>query len=451
MINDKVASEENVYDDHLDSTQQANYTVENFTKRIEKTMETLVLSERYEAVGPLCRMAIPIYEQRHDYKALVSLYAELQQANSRAAEVKASGKRHLGSYFRVVFLGEQHFGPEHNTEWVYREPKLTSLAEACDRMVESVRHALGHDQVEILPPEKKHIEVARLNLSTAYIQVGHVEPCSAKMLQKNSESDKTGADVGTATVEDDDPMCYRLHTNVKNFVYEERMTDDSVPSTAPEQAKLAVRRIVLTVEKSFPNTRRRQKVLDRTEFILNPLELACDSLLFKAAQIRRILNAAGIMRGAYGFDKSALRRLDVKQLQLFLQGSVSPTVNAGVLAYAEAFTAPEQRHRYGNAGIAKLVSAFKILMTELSDALKINEAAMGSDRSEYQSMLRNSFDGMVERLSAFFNGEKFILDPFAKGSSGTGDDHLDGNAAALHSRSSAMAMHILDSIGGVNT
>lgn len=45
-------------------------------------------------------------------------------------------------------------------------------------------------------------------------------------------------------------------------------------------------------------------------------------------------------------------------------------------------------------------------MTELSDALKINEAAMGSDRSEYQSMLRNSFDGMVERLSAFFNGEK---------------------------------------------
>lgn len=30
-----------------------------------------------------------------------------------------------------------------------------------------------------------------------------------------------------------------------------------------------------------------------------------------------------------------------------------------MLAYAEAFTAPTQRERYGAAGIAKLVSAFK--------------------------------------------------------------------------------------------
>lgn len=40
----------------------------------------------------------------------MSLYAELQQACSRAAEIKASGKRHLGSYFRVVFYGVAHFG-----------------------------------------------------------------------------------------------------------------------------------------------------------------------------------------------------------------------------------------------------------------------------------------------------------------------------------------------------
>lgn len=45
-------------------------------------------------------------------------------------------------------------------------------------------------------------------------------------------------------------------------------------------------------------------------------------------------------------------------------------------------------------------------MTELLDALRINEAAIGSDRTEYQLMLRNSFDGMLERLSAFFEGEK---------------------------------------------
>lgn len=41
-------------------------------------------------------------------------------------------------------------------------------------------------------------------------------------------------------------------------------------------------------------------------------------------------------------------------------------------------------------------------MGELSDAIKVNEAAMGNDRMEYQAMLKNSFDVMLERLSAFF-------------------------------------------------
>ena len=63
-------------------------------------------------------MVIPIFEKIYDYKSLVSIYAELQQASSRAAEIKASGKRHLGAYFRVVFHGTVHFREEDKTEWV---------------------------------------------------------------------------------------------------------------------------------------------------------------------------------------------------------------------------------------------------------------------------------------------------------------------------------------------
>jgi hypothetical protein len=62
--------------------------------------------------------------------------------------------------------------------------------------------------------------------------------------------------------------------------------------------------------------------------ILTPLELACESLLFKASQIRRILAAADVPKLHFGvYDKETLKRLDLKQLQLFLQGSVSPTVS----------------------------------------------------------------------------------------------------------------------------
>lgn len=85
---------------------------------------------------------------------------------------------------------------------------------------------------------------------------------------------------------------------------------------------------IFLVEEPFPNTRRRQKVMVRNEIILNPLELACDSLRQKAAQIRRILAAAGIPpRCAFiGVEAAAISRLDYKGLQLFLQGAVSPTV-----------------------------------------------------------------------------------------------------------------------------
>uniref|UniRef100_A0A914CQ09 Uncharacterized protein n=1 Tax=Acrobeloides nanus TaxID=290746 RepID=A0A914CQ09_9BILA len=423
VINDQIAKEENAFEDQLDSTQQAGYTLESFTAKIDKTIQTLVLSERYEAVGPLCRMVIPIFEKQHDYKSLVSIYAELQQASSRAAEIKASGKRHLGAYFRVVFHGAAHFREEDKTEWVYREPGLTSLAEACERMIESIRHALGHDHVEVLP--ENQIDLDKLKSSVAYIQMTHVEPFLG-------DPDNTQA----SAVED--PMNYMAHTNIRRFFYEEAMMDESVAKDAPEQARLSLRRVYLTVENAFPNTRRRQRVIKRKERILNPLELACDSLHLKAAQIRKILNAAGIRPGST-IDKSALRRLDLKGLQCFLQGSVSPTVNVGVLAYAEAFTSPAQKDRYGQEGMAKLITAFKVLMTELYEALKVNEAAIGADQQEYQNMMKNSFDGMLERLSSFFNGENFIMKPemYMNG-------HLDMDATPRSS------MHILDTISGLN-
>ncbi|TKR72200.1 hypothetical protein L596_019689 [Steinernema carpocapsae] len=108
-INTAIVDEERVFEEKPSATQQAGYTLDNFTAKVEQLVQTLVLSERFEAVGPVCRMAIPVYEAKMDFKALVSMYAELQQAYSRAGEVKTYGKRHLGAYFRVVFYGRLHF------------------------------------------------------------------------------------------------------------------------------------------------------------------------------------------------------------------------------------------------------------------------------------------------------------------------------------------------------
>ncbi|CAK5095708.1 unnamed protein product [Meloidogyne enterolobii] len=476
ILNKQIAVEEELFSNAtVGNIQLGGFTIEDFTRKVDDLVRTLLLSERYEAIGPIYRLSIPIFEKQLDFKYLVGIYAELQQASSRAAEIKLNSKRHLGSYFKVVFHGESHFwylhnfylkfikniSDEHKTEWVYREPKLTSLAEACDHMVESVRLALGHDRVQIL--NDKSIDEANLDPSIAFIQVAYIEPSpsspnnsknknTSTKSSSNTDSSSTSQSISENTLTNEekiDLMAYNSHTNIWTFIQEEKLIDNNVDENEQEMARTALRRLILTVESPFPNTRRRQRIVQTEENILSPLELACECLIFKAGQIRRILTAADIPRSHYGIhDKETLKRLDLKQLQLFLQGSVSPTVNAGLLAYAESFTSPAQKQRYGKNGIGRLVVAFKTLIAELDVALRVNEAALAGDRLEYQSMLRQSFDGMLERLSMFFEGEKFLQKPGESDS----DDTLSLGVFGRIERtdSSAAEMHIFDSISGLN-
>lgn len=129
-------------------------------------------------------------------------------------------------------------------------------------MVESAKHALGHDHVEILPP-KKDFDELKLKNNIAYIQITHVEPCfvhkdvfeilsnkNENLLKlatnKNEFIGFDGIEFRTGVV--NDPMSYKLHTNVKTFLYEERFieTNEKVLRNTPDLSRLAVKRIVLT-------------------------------------------------------------------------------------------------------------------------------------------------------------------------------------------------------------
>lgn len=160
------------------------------------------------------------------------------------------GNQILGITLAVIFflLNHRYLRNEDKTEWVYREHGLTSLAEACERMVLATQQALGHDRVQCLPEDK--IEPETLKSNVAYIQMTHVYP--SQKLPNSIQNDEsatndgnvvaTGCDLKASV----DLMAYELHTNVKNFYYEEKLTDESVDRDAPEMAKLSLRRVYLT-------------------------------------------------------------------------------------------------------------------------------------------------------------------------------------------------------------
>ena len=62
------------------------FTLESLITQLECCALMLDRAERYEMLGNLYRLLIPIYEQRRDYPALVHCYSHLYQVRGCLGE-----------------------------------------------------------------------------------------------------------------------------------------------------------------------------------------------------------------------------------------------------------------------------------------------------------------------------------------------------------------------------
>lgn len=91
----------------LDSgAQDSQYTEQMLLEQLKECADYLDRAERYECLGELYRLIIPILENRRDYIRLSQAYEHLAQAYNKVLEVNRSGKRLLGRFYRVVFFGQ---------------------------------------------------------------------------------------------------------------------------------------------------------------------------------------------------------------------------------------------------------------------------------------------------------------------------------------------------------
>lgn len=89
--------------------QDSQYSEQILLDQLKDCAEYLDRAERYECLGELYRLIIPILENRRDYTNLSQSYEHLAQAYNKVTEVNRSGKRMLGRYYRVVFFGQVSF------------------------------------------------------------------------------------------------------------------------------------------------------------------------------------------------------------------------------------------------------------------------------------------------------------------------------------------------------
>lgn len=85
--------------------QDIHYNDYLLLEQLEVCAEILEKAERFELLGHLYRLIVPMYEEKRNYEALANCYSHLAQACNKIVEVTKSGKRLLGRFYRVAFFG----------------------------------------------------------------------------------------------------------------------------------------------------------------------------------------------------------------------------------------------------------------------------------------------------------------------------------------------------------
>ncbi|XP_027025359.1 dedicator of cytokinesis protein 11 isoform X1 [Tachysurus fulvidraco] len=353
--------------------QDVYYSEDVLVEQLEVCVEGLWKAERFELITHLARLIIPIYEKRHEFEKLRRLYDTLQRAYSKILEVMHTGRRMLGTYFRVAFYGQGFFEEEDGKEYIYKEPKLTGLSEISQRLLSLYGDKFGAENVKIIQDSNK-VNQKDLDPKFAYIQVTFVKPYfdEKDLAERTTDFEK----------------CH----NINRFVFETPYTlTGKKHGGVEEQCK---RRTILTTSNTFPYVKKRIEVVGEKHLDLKPIDVAIDEMRDRSTELNKLCSN---------------QEVDMIQLQLKLQGCVSVQVNAGPMAYARAFL-DDSKSGQSNKKVKELKDIFRSFVQACSIALDINERIIKEDQYEYHEGLKGNFKSMVKELSEIIHEQIFEED-----------------------------------------
>uniref|UniRef100_A0A4W4H8R8 Dedicator of cytokinesis 9b n=1 Tax=Electrophorus electricus TaxID=8005 RepID=A0A4W4H8R8_ELEEL len=352
--------------------QDVHFNEEVLMELLEECSDGLWKAERYELISDIYRLIIPIYEQRRDFEKLAHLYDRLHRAYTKVMEVMHSGKRLLGTFFRVAFFGQGFFEEEDGKEYIYKEPKFTPLSEISQRLLKLYSDKFGAENVRMIQ-DSGRVNPKDLEAKFAYIQVTHVTPY---LEEKELEERRTDFE--------------RSH-NIQRFVFETPFTADGRRhGGVDEQCK---RRTVLTTTHCFPYVKKRIAVMYEHHTDLSPIEVAIDEMSSKVSELRALCAAPGV---------------DMIRLQLKLQGSISVQVNVGPLAYARAFLDDAPAKKYPDNKVKQLKDLFRQFVEACGQALGVNERLIKEDQQEYHDEMKTSYRDLTRELSLIMHEQVHV-------------------------------------------
>ena len=160
----------------------------NLVALLESSINYLEQAERYEMMAEVLKLLQPFYERSRDFKSMTEMYGKLHTAFRKVVDIMATGRRYLGTYFRIGFYGKvgdhththtytrthtcththhtthnththtQPFGDDNQIEYIYKEPKVTTLGEITLRLQKLYSRKFGAPEIVHIIQESKKVE-----------------------------------------------------------------------------------------------------------------------------------------------------------------------------------------------------------------------------------------------------------------------------------------------------
>ncbi|KAG5451148.1 Dedicator of cytokinesis protein 7 [Clonorchis sinensis] len=340
--------------------------------------ESFAKAGRHELVPRLYAKLVPVLEALNQYSQLNVIHGKIKEAYT-TLEKHQRKKRLFSSYFRIGFYGAL-FGTNDGTEYIYREPPLTKLPDITLRIRDYYANKFGEERVVVLK-DANVVDTSTLDPDKVYLQITYVEPHfdEHELRQRSTEAQRN----------------YML----KRFVYSMPFTPRKgvVHGSLAEQYQ---RKVILTTERNFPYVKSRLTVVACEHRILSPIEVAHLDVIRRVQQLEEALNSSPI---------------DIKFLQMILQGCVGAAVNQGPVEVATTFLSEKETdtaepfelpqsstiltHQAYVDAQESLRLSFRRMLDNSYRALCVNRELIGPDQVEYQQALEEQYENVKRKMA----------------------------------------------------
>eukprot|EP01096_Ripella_sp_DP13-Kostka_P011959 TRINITY_DN4916_c0_g1_i8.p1 TRINITY_DN4916_c0_g1~~TRINITY_DN4916_c0_g1_i8.p1 ORF type:complete len:1485 (+),score=781.21 TRINITY_DN4916_c0_g1_i8:1676-6130(+) len=341
-------------DESVASVDQSTITAEKLILHITLALEELKKADLYEASNLLYKLLLPIYEAKREYEKLLQSHEDLRQIFEEVQRTIKQQSRMLGSYYRVGFYGAK-FEDLAGKEFIYKEPKITTLWEIKERLKTLYEDRFGGPSSLEIISSSKPVDVASLDTRLAYIQITSVDPYF-------DDSDR-----------DERVTYFEQHYNINRFVFETPFTIDGRTQT-DDIAEQYKRKTIITVEHFFPYLTTRLPVVSRQEIELTPLLNAIEAINSRIVVIH---------------NETICDDPNLKKLQPLLQGSVRLQVNAGPVAICRTFF--EHYEKYPLEQMEELRKGLNGFLEACRQGLKLHESLISHDMLQFHQELMQGY------------------------------------------------------------